>query len=143
MPSSTSQDLGLLFARISLGLTLLVAHGLPKVQSFSMLSDKFLSFLGLGPTVSLSLAIAAEVGGSLLVIFGIFSRVGSFLIMCTMGTAFFVFHAADPFGRKELPLVFLFAFTALFLTGPGRYSLQNFLKISSASRIPFLAWILK
>ena len=140
---NSSVDLGLLVARLGVGLTMLFGHGLVKVSNYAMLSDRFVSFMGLGPALSLNLAILAEVGGSLLVIFGLFSRIGSFLVMCTMVGALVMVHSADPFAKQELPLVYLIIFTSIFIAGPGRYSLQNLFKISSASKFPFLAWFLK
>lgn len=140
---SPSVDLGLLVARLGLGLTMFFAHGLMKIQNFSSLSERFLDFLGIGSTMSLILAISAEVGGALLVAVGLFTRLGAFLLINTMAVAFFVAHAADPFARKELPFIFLIGFIVLFIAGPGRYSLQNVFKINSESRIPFVAWLLK
>lgn len=136
-------DLGLLVARLGLGLTMFFGHGLAKVQNFSTYSEQFLDFLGLGTTTSLALAMIAEAGGSLLVAAGLFTRLGAFLLISTMSVAFFVAHAADPFGVKELPLVYLISFLAIFIAGPGRYSLQHLFQISSGSRIPFVAWLLK
>ena len=45
-------------------------------------------------------------------------------IRVTMAVAAFMIHAADPFAKQEKALVFLIAFVALLLTGPGRYSLD-------------------
>lgn len=52
-----------------------------------------------------------------------------------MGTAFLVFHAEDPFGEKELALLYLSAFTVLLVTGPGRFSIDGlFLRGTRAGR---------
>ncbi len=42
--------------------------------------------------------------------------------------AFFMVHAGDPFGKKELAFVYLVIFTALALTGPGRFSLDGLIR---------------
>ncbi len=141
--TNSAMDLGLLVARLGVGLTMLFAHGLAKVSNYAMISDRFVSFMGLGPTMSLNLAILGEVGGSILVIVGLFSRIGSFLLMSTMAGALIMVHSADPFSKQELPLLYFIVFLAIFISGPGKYSLQNLFKINSTSKFPFLAWFLK
>jgi putative oxidoreductase len=42
-----------------------------------------------------------------------------------MAVAFFVHHAGDPLGERELALVYLLAFTTLALIGGGRWSLDR------------------
>jgi putative oxidoreductase len=42
-----------------------------------------------------------------------------------MAVAAFIAHAADPFGTKEKPLLFLVIFIVLLLTGGGKYSLDR------------------
>jgi putative oxidoreductase len=54
-----------------------------------------------------------------------------------MAVAAFVAHADDPFGRKEMSLLYLTAWVGLFLTGPGRYTLQNLMagRLNSSNRV--------
>ena len=58
---------------------------------------------------------------------GVATRGAAIPVMVTMFVAAFVVHWDDPFGRKELALLFLAAYTALFLTGAGRYSIDGWL----------------
>lgn len=42
----------------------------------------------------------------------------------TMGIAFFVIHANDAFAMKELALVYLIVFILMYISGPGKYSVD-------------------
>jgi len=56
---------------------------------------------------------------------GFITRVSLIPLIITMIVAVFVAHAGDPFSDKELGLFFLITFIVLFLTGPGKYSLDR------------------
>ena len=104
----------------------LLTHGIPKLgRLFSGEEIKFMDFMGLGPAVSLSLAVFAEFLCSILVILGAFTRLALIPMIITMGTAAFVAHADDPFGTKEKPLLFLLVFVFLLITGPGKYAVDR------------------
>ncbi len=118
-------SIGLLVLRLAFGGSMLVAHGWGKLQMLtSGKADTFGDPLGLGPSVTLMLAVFAEFVCSVLIVLGLATRLAALPLIATMATAFFVVHAADPFQRKELALVYLAAFLALAFTGPGRYSLD-------------------
>jgi putative oxidoreductase len=119
---SFRRDTGLLLLRVSAGAIMLLAHGWPKLLRALGENPSFFSLAGLGPELSLWLAIFAEVGCSLLLIFGFFTRPALLPLIFTMGVAAFVAHAGDPWGRKEAAVVFLLIYAALFFTGPGRFS---------------------
>jgi len=42
----------------------------------------------------------------------------------TMVIAFFVIHANDIFAMKELALVYLIIFVLMYISGPGKYSVD-------------------
>ena len=88
------------------------------------MSAKFADPYGLGATVSLALAVFAEFFCSLLVVTGTFTRLATIPLIVTMLTAFLLIHGADPFPRKELALMYLVPFVTLFVTGPGRFSVD-------------------
>ena len=116
---------GVAFLRISVAATMLFAHGLPKLQNFSAIAGHFPDPLGVGSSVSLALAIFAEFFCALLLLLGLGTRLAAIPLIITMGTAFFVFHAADPFSAKELSFVYLLAFIGLFFTGTGQYPIAK------------------
>lgn len=81
--------------------------------------------MGMGPELSLGLAVIGELFAPLLIIIGFKTRYAAFPAMFTMAIAAFVVHGGDPLDEKELALCYFFSFLLIFLTGPGAYSLDN------------------
>lgn len=122
----TSADCALLVLRLAFGLSLLLLHGWGKVMKFSDLSEKFPDPLGVGHSVSLTMAIFAEVVCSSLVALGLFTRLAAFVCAFLVGVAFFIVHGMKlrGAGNGEDALVYLAAFLTIFLAGPGRFSVD-------------------
>ena len=119
-------SLALLLLRLGSG-GLILTHGIPKLQRlFGGAEIKFADPFGLGPVISLGLATFAEVICAILMIIGFKTRLAVVPLIITMLTAAFYAHWDDPFGRKELPLLFCIVFVSLLLTGGGAYSLDKF-----------------
>jgi putative oxidoreductase len=125
MKRDFQSSLALLILRIGSG-GLILTHGIPKLQRlFSGAEIKFADPLGLGPVISLGLATFAEVVCAILVIIGFKIRLAVIPLIITMLTAAFYAHLNDPFGKKELPLLYCIIFISLLLTGGGAYSLDK------------------
>lgn len=103
----------------------MLTHGWPKLNMILSGNWNFPDPIGLGPAPSLLLATFAEFVCSLLVMAGFRIRLAAPPLIFTMLVAAFVAHAADPWGKKELPLLYAFCFTALALLGAGRFSLDH------------------
>ncbi len=118
------EGIGLL--RISFGLMLAIAHGYPTVKGLLSGATDYPDPLGLGGQLSMGLMGFAEFICALLVTLGIFTRASLIPIIIGFITAFFIFHANDPFGNKEMAFHYLIVFAVLFITGPGKFTLSSF-----------------
>lgn len=119
---------GILFLRLAAA-AFMLTHGYPKFQNLLAGGDyQFADPIGLGVTASLILTVFAEFFCSLLLAVGLATRFAALALAITMGVAAFVVHGADPFGRKEMALLYLCIYLFVLLVGPGRYSLDAFLK---------------
>lgn len=103
----------------------MLSHGILKIMSFATLATTFPDPIGLGSTLSLILAIGAEVGCSLLLIFGLLTRLATLPLIFNMAVIFFIVHHGAPFAAKELALLYLIIYIAIFILGGGRYSLDK------------------
>jgi putative oxidoreductase len=119
-----SLDLGLLLARIvAAGLMLL--HGVPKLFGFSNKMNSFPDPIGLGSTLSLTLNVFAEFFCAVFLIAGAFTRLSLVPLIINAIVIVFIVHGSDPIKNKELAVFFLVAYSALFFTGPGKYSIDG------------------
>ncbi|HMM10710.1 MAG TPA: DoxX family protein [Bacteroidales bacterium] len=122
-------NLWLLVFRLGVS-AMMLTHGLPKLSR--LLPGQEISFpdpLGIGMWLSLFLAVFAEVICSLLIILGLATRLAAVPLVITMAVAAFMVHASDPFVRKELALMYLLAYITLLIAGPGKFSVDRYLKI--------------
>ncbi|MBN1768661.1 MAG: DoxX family protein [Prolixibacteraceae bacterium] len=127
--ATVSTDVALLLIRVGFGV-LMLTHGIPKFQMlFSGEPVQFLPLFGLSATASMALAATAEVGGSILLIIGLGTRLAVIPLIFTMLVAVFVAHASDPLAVKEPAIHFLIVYFALLFTGSGRYSVDKRLKM--------------
>ena len=120
-------DIVLLVLRITIA-ALMLTHGLPKMEA--LLSDEpiqFVSVFGLSPAVSLGLTVFAEVFCSILILVGFGTRLAAIPLIITMAVAAFIIHAADPFGKQEMAILYLAVYVVLLIAGSGRYSLDRLL----------------
>jgi putative oxidoreductase len=123
--NSIAADFGLLVLRVWIGLTMLLEHGWDKLTHFDKYASHFVSFMGLGPHVSLCLSIFAEFFASGLLVLGLVTRFAALVLVINMSVAFFVVMKGKPTGMGELPFVYLMTYVALLLAGPGRFSLDK------------------
>lgn len=116
-------DLALLIARISIAL-LMLTHGLPKMDKFSEETVQFIDFLGVGASISLGLAIFAEVFCSILILLGLGTRLAVIPLSITMLVVVFHVQSGD-FSKQELGFHFLLVYVLLLIMGSGKYSLDS------------------
>lgn len=118
-----SPHVAILLLRIGAA-ALIMTHGIPKLLRMLDGNFDFGDPLGIGSTTSLLLVTFAEAICAFFVLLGLWTRAALIPLVINMTVIFFVAHAGDSFGAKELPIFFLITFIALFLTGPGKYSLD-------------------
>ena len=123
MKNDLFKDLALLVMRLGAG-GMMLTHGIPKIGR--LLGEgpvKFADPFGLGPEISLGLAIFAEVICAVLIMVGFKTRLATIPLIITMLTAAFYAHWNDPFGKKELPLLYCCVFLGILAFGAGKYAL--------------------
>ncbi len=126
-----SLHLGLLVLRLGVGIQLAM-HGWPKMTGGMEKWEKLgknMEMLGIDffPAFWGFMAAFAEFGGGILIAVGLFTRPASFLLAFTMLVAT-VRHVSEE-GAEWLDGAHAFelmvVFIALYLTGPGRYSIDR------------------
>lgn len=122
--STGAFNFGMLLLRIFAG-GLMMNNGYQKLINFGQLKGKFINFLGLGQSTSLSLVVFAEFFCALFVIIGLFTRFAAIPIIIVMCVALFKAHNADFFGEGQLPTLYLGAFLTIFILGPGKISIDG------------------
>jgi len=125
-------DLGLLLFRVFLGLALAFGHGLNKLPP----SERFIGgVIEMGfpaPAFFAWASAVAELGGGLLLALGLMTRPAALLVTINMTVAAFIRQAGDPFGERELALLYLAGVAMLLLAGAGRYSLDALIRRRNA-----------
>ena len=125
-----SDDLGKLILRLALGILILL-HGLFKISYGVSGVSTMLASHGL-PTFMAYGVLIGEVVAPILIILGLFTRVGAWLIAVNMLFAFFLAHLSQltslgAGGGWSLELQGMFLFTAVTLgfMGAGRFSVAG------------------
>jgi putative oxidoreductase len=126
-------DFTLLFLRTGIGLSYIFIHGWGKIFGGPERWTKVGSAVGyvgidfLHPFWGIMAALA-EFGGGLLILLGILYRPGLALVIITMFVAA-IQHLAkgDGIFRAAYPMEMAVVLIAMFILGPGKYSLQYYL----------------
>lgn len=122
-----SYDCALLLLRVWVGLSLFLRHGVEKVAHFSSMARHFPDPAHIGSHASLVMALLSDAVCSILVVLGFATRLAALYIVVIVGTAFaFVHHFAMSGPHSgELPFVYIGVYLAIFLAGPGRFSVDG------------------
>ncbi len=121
-------DLSLLLLRLAFGGLMFLNHGLGKFNKLMAGGEiKFANVFGMGPELSLGLAVFAEVVCAIMVVLGLFTRMAVIPLIITMLVAIFVIHIGDPFKKMESAIIYLIPYLVLFWNGSGKYSVDEFI----------------
>ena len=108
--------------RILVGISLIL-HGLPKVSDIAGTED-FFAKIGLAPGLAVLIALL-EVFGGFAILFGILTRIAAGLVVLEMiGSTLHVKLSKGFIGGYELDLLIMAICISLFITGPGRISIE-------------------
>jgi putative oxidoreductase len=121
-------DYGLLLIRVALGIVM-IAHGAQKLFTFGY-PGVVGGFTQMGmplPGISAALVIAAELGGGILMLAGLFTRFAGAAFAFAMTVAALKVHLAAGFfmpNGYEFTMMLGAAALGIVLTGPGRFSID-------------------
>jgi len=125
----TYPDLALLLLRVGFGLYMAIGHGWGKITAGP---EKWADLGGVMGIIGLDFAPAfwgfmaaiSEFGAALLVALGLVTRPAALLVALTMAMAA-TMHLVTGNGSPESALIYLVAFVAIMLYGPGKFSVDK------------------
>ena len=120
-------DIGKLVLRVGFGLAMMT-HGWAKAMGFEGTVGFMDGMLGLPGMVNAALAVAAELGCSILLIVGLGTRLATIPLIFTMGVALFVVHLNDAWDKQEKAVLYLIAYVAILCIGPGRIAIDHLIR---------------
>ena len=115
--------------RVVLG-TLFITNGWPKIINLSQ-TQSYFNMIGLPAELALLIGLLEIVGG-LLLILGLLTRIVALLFALEMISAFIIVNTSNvvilpegyELGLLSIPILFMAISFSLFLTGPGRFSVE-------------------
>ncbi len=123
-------DIAKLITRVTVG-GLMVFHGVHKLIHGVGSIKNILAANGLPEFFAYGIYIG-EIVAPIIIILGYFSRLGALVVGFTMINAIFLAHGGSLFtlGKHgapaiELPLMYLLLSIVIFLSGPGKYSINS------------------
>lgn len=137
-PSPRLVDAGLLVLRVLAGLALLRVHGWDKIFDYDAELASIPDPFGLGAPVNLAIAIFSDVVCALLVVLGLAFRPAALVIMNTTLVGLLFVHLQDDWHGLDVPLIYSIVFLGLLILGPGRYSLDYWLRRDQRRSAPAL-----
>jgi putative oxidoreductase len=114
-------DFAILLLRLGFG-SLMAVHGWDKLGD--LMNGGKIEFydIGIGETASLALAVFGELVCAALLTLGLFTRFALVALVITMLVAVFGAHKGEILGDGEHAFLYLVAYVALLITGPGKFS---------------------
>lgn len=116
-------DSAILFMRIFIG-AMMLTHGIGKIQNYNAIVNSFPDPLGIGSAASFTLITLTEVGCSVLIIMGLFTRLATLPLIFGMYVATFIAFPEKTFAEGELSFVYMGIYIMLLVSGGGRYALD-------------------
>lgn len=111
--------------RLIFALVMFFGHGLGKWETVISGNISFFDPIGIGANTSFYLAWFAEGICTLFIALGLFTRLAAIPLIINMSVIVFVVHFSEGLSGFEMQLLYLTGFAAIFLLGPGKYSVDN------------------
>ncbi|MCO6512235.1 MAG: DoxX family protein [Aridibacter famidurans] len=125
---SVSASAGMALLRIFAGIGLALGHGIGKMPPSPRFVEGVANLGFPAPGVFAWAAGLSEFVGGLCLALGLFTRVSSFFIFCTMFTAAFVRHINDGFDGQEKALLYMFSALLFLFAGSGNWGVDAFVR---------------
>ena len=119
-------DSAILFMRIFIG-AMMLTHGIGKLQNYNAIVNSFPDPLGIGSAISFAIITFVEVGCSVLIIMGLFTRLATLPLIFGMFVATFIAFPDKSFAAGELSFVYMGIYIMLLISGGGRYAIDAFM----------------
>ena len=119
-------DSAILFMRFFIG-AMMLTHGIGKLQNYNAIVNSFPDPLGIGSAVSFAIITFVEVGCSVLIIMGLFTRLATLPLIFGMFVATFIAFPDKSFAAGELSFVYMGIYIMLLISGGGRYAIDEFM----------------
>lgn len=119
-------DSAIFFMRIFIG-AMMLTHGIGKLQNYNAIVNSFPDPLGIGSAVSFAIITFVEVGCSVLIIMGLFTRLATLPLIFGMFVATFIAFPDKSFAAGELSFVYMGIYIMLLISGGGRYAIDAFM----------------
>jgi putative oxidoreductase len=126
--SASATDWASLILRLTLGF-LMITHGYEKLQT--LIGGGKIEFpdpIHVGATASLALTVFSEFFCSLMIIFGLWTRLALIPLIFTMCVIVGIMDWGSTLADKEHALLYLLPYIALFLLGSGKFSMDDKLR---------------
>lgn len=122
--SAGAVSAAMLLLRLGVGI-LMLNHGYQKLTHFNALEPKFMNFMGMGTTASLSLLVFAEFFCSIFLVLGLFTRLATIPLIIATCVMIFKAHNGDVLGDGETAALYLTGYLVLLFVGPGKVSIDG------------------
>lgn len=113
-----------LLLRLTFGI-LMMNHGYQKLTQFNQTAANMPHLFGMSGTITTALVVFAEFFCALFLILGLFTRLACIPLIIAMGYAVFISHKGEVFGDGEMAAMYLGAYLAILLLGPGKISVDS------------------
>ncbi len=125
--SSFAFNASALIMRLAFG-GMMIRHGFTKLTKFNEIAPTFIDPFHIGTKASLALVVFAEFFCALFVVLGLFTRGALIALIICMAVAVFVYHKGQSLDETESAILYLSAYVAMILTGPGKFSVDGLVK---------------